>query len=230
MNSNKSTARLAGLMYLLLIITGIFNLMYVPSKLIVWDDPAATVDNIIASESLFRWGIVAGLMSYVFFLILPLVLYKLLAPINKTHAVLMVALAVVSVPISYFNILSKFDVLTLLSGADYLQGISKEELQTEVMLLLRSYNNGILMVQVFWALWLFPLGYLIFRSKFLPKLLGILLMLGCIGYLLDFFGRTLLPDYRDMAIASYITLPASIGEIGTCLWLLIMGAKNKPTV
>ncbi|MDZ4810885.1 MAG: DUF4386 domain-containing protein, partial [Bacteroidota bacterium] len=90
-----------------------------------------------------------------------------------------------------------------------------------------QYNNGISLVSVFWGLWLLPFGYLIYKSGLLPKILGILLMLGCFGYLINFTGNMLIKNYTELGISKIVSLPASIGEIGTCLWLLIMGAKNK---
>ncbi len=228
MASNKKTARTAGLLYLIVVLTGIFSLVYVPSQITVPGDASATVSNIVASESLFRRGIVAGLICYTAFLLLPFVLYKLLSPVGKTAAVLMVAFAVVSVPISFVNMLNKFDVLSLLSGADYLQAFTTEQLHAQVMLLLKAYSNGMLVSTIFWGLWLLPFGYLVFKSGFLPRILGVLLMVGCFAYLIDFFGRALFPGYTETAIASFMTLPGSFGEIGTCLWLLIMGAR-EPT-
>jgi len=228
MDSNKKTARMAGLVYLFVVLTGLISLAYVPSQLIVWGDAATTVSNIVASEFLFRIGIVSGLFCYIGFMLLPLILYKLLQQVNKTHATLMVIFALIGVPISYFNLIAKFDVLTLLSGADYLNVFETAQLNAQVMLLLKSYNNGIMVVQLFWGLWLFPFGYLVFKSGFLPKFLGVLLMMGCFGYVINFLGYSLFPDsYRGSIIAENATLPAHIGEIGTCLWLLIMGAKEK---
>lgn len=226
MTSNKKTARIAGLLYLAVVLTGIFSLAYVPSKLIVWDNPVATFNNIKTSETLFRSGIVSGLLCYVFFLLLPVALYKLLKPVNEFYAKLMVLLAVISVPISYTNIQHKFAVLSIVNGEN-LKSFTSEQLQSQVMFYLHQYDNGILMVSVFWGLWLFPLGYLVYKSGILPKILGMLLMLGCFGYLINFAGNTLIPDYSKIGISSYISLPASIGEIGTCLWLLIIGAKDK---
>ena len=101
--SNKKTARIAGLLYLVVVLTGFFSLLYIPSKLIVPDNPSATFHNIVSSELLFRFGIVSGLLCYTFFLFLPLVLYKLLKPVNENYAALMVLLAVVSVPISFVS-------------------------------------------------------------------------------------------------------------------------------
>ena len=227
--SNKKTARIAGLLYLVVVLTGIFSLAYVPSKLIVWDNAPATVLNIKTAEFLFRLGIVSSLVCYTFFLFLPLALYRLLKTVNGNCAKLMVILAVISVPVSFVNVLNKFAVLNLVGDDSYLKVFTNDQLQAQVMFYLNLYNSGILILKIFWGLWLFPFGYLVFKSGFLPKILGILLMAGCVGYLLDFSGAMLLPHYNAMGISSFIRLPASIAEIGTCFWLLIMGAKESPT-
>ena len=226
MTSRNKTARVAGTLYLILIISGIINLLYIPSKFIVWTDASKTFENIVNSEFLFRLGIVSGIITFLTFLLLPLVLYKLLNKINKVHANLMVIFALVSIPISFVNILNKFSVLTLISKAEYLQELEKTELQTQVMLYLDYYNNGIEISQIFWGLWLFPFGYLVYKSGFLPKLLGILLMAGCFGYLITFFGGFLYSDFHKTIFSTIVGLPASIGEIGICLWLLIMGTNK----
>ncbi|MFH6961797.1 DUF4386 domain-containing protein [Flavobacterium plurextorum] len=215
----RNTGRIAGLLYFVVVITGIFSLGYVPSKLIVWDNPSATLTNIVNAEFLFRLGIVSGLICYTFFLFLPLVLYKLLKSFNKTYALYMVVLAIVSVPISFVNMLNKFAVLSIIS--------SGQQQKEEIMFYLNQYDFGNLIVQIFWGLWLFPFGYLVFKSAIIPRFLGILLMFGCVGYLINFFGNALFSNYAELGISSYVRLPASLGEIGTCLWLLIMGAKDK---
>ncbi|MBB6502424.1 DUF4386 domain-containing protein [Pedobacter cryoconitis] len=228
MGSNKKTARIAGLLYLIVILTGTFNLGYVPDKLIVWGNAAATFKNITDSEMLFRLGILSGLICYLAFLLLPFVLYQLLKQVNKTSAILMVILSAVSVPISLVNTLNKFAVLNLLSKSDYLKVFEIEKLQSQVMLYLHSYENGNQIASIFWGLWLLPFGYLVCKSGFLPKFLGILLMIGCFGYLINFTGGFLFKDsYNKTIISDYVTLPASLGEVGTCLWLLIMGVKEK---
>lgn len=227
MDSPKKIARLAGLLYLIVVLTGIFSLAYVPSQLIVWGNAEATYNAITGSETLFRFGIAAGIICYIAFLFLPFVLYKLLSPVNKSHALAMVALAVISVPISLVNLLNKFSVLTLLSGDDYLKVLGTDQLQAQILLQLEYYNNGIQLASVFWGLWLLPFGYLVFKSGFLPKLLGVLLMAGCVGYLINTFGSLLFQDYSGLGISGIVSLPATLGEIGTCLWLLIMGVKEK---
>ncbi|UJH66630.1 DUF4386 domain-containing protein [Allomuricauda sp. SCSIO 65647] len=225
MTANKKTARLAGLLYLLVVVFGIFSLLYVPSQLIIFNDSATTLSNIKSSNFLFRLGIVAESISFTAFLLLPLVLYKLLHFVNKPVAVTMVALAVPSVPILFSNLMNKFAILSSISN----DHIPTGQLQEQVMFYLTQFNYGNLIGQNFWALWLFPFGYLVYKSGILPKLLGVFLMVGSIGYYLDFLGRIMIENYYDYAISSYITIPASIGEIGTCLWLLIAGAKtDKP--
>ena len=230
MDSNKKTARIAGLLYLTVVLTGIFHLMYVPSRLIVWDNASVTFNNILESETLFRLGIVVGIVCYTAFLILPFVLYKLLLQVHKTFAIGMVILAVISVPISLINLLNKVNVLSLIGKAQYLQVIGTDELQAQVLLYLDFYNNGMKIASLFWGLWLLPFGYLVFKSGFLPKLLGFFLMAGCFGYLTNFVGGFLIPNYGDLGISRMISLPASIGEIGICLWLLIIGVRHKQTL
>jgi len=165
-------------------------------------------------------------LCYTFFLFLPLALYRLLKPVHAYYAVLMVLLAVMSVPVYFLNVQNQFSVLSLLDGAKNSYGLTIEQIQLQLMLYLDQYDNGMRIVHIFSGLWLFPFGYLVFRSGFLPKALGLLLMAGCFGYLVNFLGHTLFPAYAQLGISSYVRLPASIGEIGTCLWLLIVGAKE----
>jgi hypothetical protein len=221
--TKNSTARLAGFIYLLLVLSGIFYLLYVPSQYFVSGDAVSTVNNIMESQGLFRSGIAVGVLSNIFYLLLPFVLFDLFKDVNRRCAVLMVILSVVSVPFSLFNLVDKLNVLTLLSGAEYLDVLSMEQVQTQVMLLLKSYSNGIQLITIFWGLWLFPFGFLAFKSGYIPKVLGISLMLGCFGYLAFFFGKILFPE---ITIPSFTRWPATFGEIGTCLWLLVMGIKD----
>ncbi|ROH97800.1 DUF4386 domain-containing protein [Chryseobacterium daecheongense] len=227
MTTKNKIARLAGFLYLIVVLTGLFSLMYVPSKLIVWENPALTFQNISSSSQLFRLGIASSMLCYIAFLLLPLVLYQLLKDVNKNYAKLMVIFALISVPISFFNLENKLSVLTVVEGAEYVKSFDKKFLEALVMQFLDNYDSGILIVQVFWGLWLLPFGYLVYQSGFLPKILGIFLMLGCLGYLINVFGRISIPDFSTYAVSKLITIPASIGEIGTCLWLLIIGVRNK---
>ncbi|MGI9552554.1 MAG: DUF4386 domain-containing protein [Aurantibacter sp.] len=225
MEPTRKSARIAGIFYLILIVSGIFSLMYVPSQLIEWEDASKTVNNITRSQLLWKLGIISNLICFTCFILLPLALYRLLKPVNKTHAALMVILAITSVPISYLNIANHIDVLSLINNAEYLEFFTVDQLNIEVMSLLESYNNGNMVAHIFWGLWLFPFGYLVYKSGFLPKFLGIMLMLGCFGYLIDFIGYFLFEGYGKTLFATIVGIPSSIGELGICLWLLIVGIK-----
>lgn len=218
------TARLAGLLYLIVVLTGFFNLMYVPQQLFVDADSAATASAILASLPLFKLGIIAGILCYLAFLLLPLALYRLLAAHGTWAATLMVAFAVTSVPISLYNLTHRLEVLTLLGDAHYLAAFSQADLYARMELALDAYRAGLQISEVFWGLWLLPLGLLIWRSRLVPRVLGALLIAGGIGYLIQMMGGVLAPEFRGSTLASIGTLPAGLGEIGTCLWLLIRGA------
>jgi len=224
MDVTNKTARIAGLLYLITVVTGLFSLVYVPSQINAHSDAAATVNNIIASESLFRAGIAVGSIGYVAFLLLPLALYKLLSPVNRDAAVVMVALAVACIPIDFVAIADQLDILALLDDDQYQRAFVPGQLYAQIMMLREASFDRIFISEIFWGLWLFPFGYLVFKSGFLPRTLGIVLMIGCFSYLITFFGRILLPHF---AIPRFVMWPAMLGEIGICLWLLIMGVRQK---
>ncbi len=227
MTEKNKISRIAGSLYLGVILTGIFSFMYVPSRLIVFENASLTFHNLVSSELLFRLGIVSGLLCYILFLFLPIALYKLLRQVNENMAKLMVLLAVISVPIFFINVQNEFTILSLLKKGSYSNLFSTEQIQSQVLFYFDRYDDGMRIIDIFSGLWLFPFGYLVFKSSFLPKILGLLLMLGCFGYLINFFGHTLIPAFSELGISSYIILPASIGEIGICFWLLIVGANRK---
>lgn len=224
MNSINKTARIAGLLYLLMAPFGIFGIMYVPSILIVPGDAATTTNNIITSESLFRSGIVSALIVQILIILLVLVLYKLLKPVNKNHALLMVIFILVSVPITMLNELNQFAALLISSGADYLAVFSAGQLQALVSLFLNLHEYGIFITSIFWGLWLLPMGYLVFKSGFLPRILGILLMIACFGYLIDSFGRLLLSNFETTIVSTIVGFMLW-GELLFPLWLLIKGVN-----
>ena len=220
-------ARTAGLIYLVVVATGIFSLAYVPSQLIVSGDAEKTVAAIAASQGLLRFGIAAAFIRDIAFLLLPLALYRLLSHENQNAAVLMVLFAVVAVPISLGALVNMLHVLTLLSSKAYLASYSADHLNAAIMLSLAKYNSGVFVASIFWGLWLLPLGYLVLRSGMLPTVLGVLLILGCFGYLTNVFGETLIAGYSSTTIARLARAPASLGEIGTCLWLVTFGVRER---
>ena len=197
---------------------GFFGIMYVPSVLVVPGDAASTARNIMASEWLFRSGTVSHLIGQTIFIFLVLALYRLLKPVDKNRAVLMVLLALLGVPIAFLNEVHHLGALRLLSSpAD--GAFTSTQLQVQAMLFLDMRRSGILLNQVFWGLWLLPLGLLILRSGFLPKLLGILLVIGGVGYVVDWATQLLLPSFPTISQFTFI------GELLLPLWLLIKGVN-----
>jgi hypothetical protein len=211
-------ARVAGLLYLLPLAP--FSLLYVPSRLVVPGDAAATASNIMASESLFRLGIVSNLLSQICMIFVSLLLYQLLKPVNKTMAVLMVIFNLLGVPIVMLNELNRLAVLLLLHGADALTVFTPAQLHARVPLFLDLHTLGLNIAGMFWGLWLFPMGYLVFKSGFLPRIIGVLLMIGCFGYLIQSLAAFLLPN-----LDVNIILFTSWGELLLALWLLIKGVN-----
>ena len=215
----NQTARIAGALYLFVAVSGIFNAMYGPSSLIVLEDAATTVNNILASESPFRLGIVNDLIAQTVGLLLVLALYKLLKPVNKNHALLMVIFALVGIPIVMLNLLNQFAALLLLSGADYLTVFAADQLQALVMLFLNLDEHGFFIAHIFWGLWLFPMGYLVFKSGYIPRILGVLLIIAGFGYLIDFVTFFFVPSFGPIKMFTFI------GELLLPLWLLIKGVN-----
>jgi hypothetical protein len=219
-------ARLVGLLYFLLVPLAIFGIEYVPSHVGVAGDAAATARNILASESLFRLGIVTTILSHLATDVLwPLVLYQLLKPASRTAAVLMVLLSLLGLPISLLNELNQVAVLLVLHGTVNPGGFTPEQANALAALFLNLHDKGTEIAEIFWGLWLFPYGYLVFKSGFLPRILGILLMIGCFGYLIPSLAGLVYPDL----LTSLGLLPglSSLGELLVPLWLAIKGLDAK---
>ena len=226
MSSPKNPGRLAGLLYVLASIPGFFALAYVPSKLIVHGNAPATANNIAASETLFRLGIAADLICQALFVLVALALYDLLKGVNRRCAALMVIFILVSIPIAFLNEVNAIAALILVRGADFLSLFDKPQRDALAMLFLNLHGGGFDVAGIFWGLWLFPLGLLVFRSRFIPRILGILLMLACFAYVANSFTSILLPRYET--IVSQWVSPLQLAEVLFMLWLLIMGATPKP--
>lgn len=226
MNSTKKTARVAGLLYLLMALTGAFSIMYIPSTFIVPGDAAATAGRIKDSESLYRIGIVSDLITQILFILLVLTLYRLLKAVDQRYASLMVILVLVSVPISFINTLNQAAPLVILRGTTFSSAFDQSQLDALAMMFLNLRSFGVSVVSVFWGLWLFPFGLLVYRSGFLPRILGVFLILGCFAYLADSLTSLLLPAYGPM-VSQFALLPLALGEFSMIFWLLIVGARDR---
>ena len=225
MSSNKNLGRFAGLLYVLTSIVGFFAMGYVPQKLIVHGNAAATANNIAASETLFRLGIAAQLIGMAGFIFVALALYDLLKGVNRQHASAMVLLIVVSVPIVFVNELNSIAAVLLVRGADFLTIIDQPQREALAMLFLKLHSQGIVVAELFWGLWLFPLALLVFRSRFLPRFLGVWLTLAGFAWVILSLVSVLAPEYQSK-LYTY-SQPAIVGEIAFMLWLLIKGAKPQ---
>src|SRR6266513_4859705 len=223
MHPLKKAARIAGAIYLSMVITGSFSLIYVPSKLIVRGNAAATADNILAHETMFRLSILADLVGQVIFICLAIALYRLLSGVNKIWAALMVALVLASAAVGFVNTLNDIAAMILFRGADFLAVFDKPQRDALGMLFIRLHSQGILIDEMFWGLWLFPFGLLVYRSGFLPRLIGGWLMINCFGYVALSFIALLFPPYYETAF-NWLQ-PILFGELAIMLWLLIKGAK-----
>ena len=210
---NNRRAKLAGILYLSLVPLGVFGIIYVPSSLIVTDNISATITNIIENENLFRWSIISALVVQLVNIILVLLLFKIFKPIHKSMASLMVIFSLLAVPIAFLNEINNLAVLQLLD-----KSIESQHL---ISVFLNLHSQGIIIAQIFWGLWLFPLGYLVYKSGYLPSFIGILLMIGCVGYVVDSFTLILLPQFK-VTFSEFTFL----GEVIFPLWLLIKGIKN----
>jgi hypothetical protein len=216
-------ARVAGLLYLLDIVVAPIRLAYIPTSLIVAGDASMTASNIALHEPLFRFGIISDLFCGVLEIFLVLALYRLFKHVDRTYAVLMVILGVMTAPIFFLNMLNDSAALVLTSGPDVLSAFDKSQRDALAMLFLHLHDQEILAAEVFWGLWLLPLAVLVFRSGFLPRILGIWLAINGVAWLALSFTGIQLPQYAD--IVSRIAFPAQLGEVAFMLWLLVMGAK-----
>lgn len=226
--SRKNTARLAGLLYLIWIITGLYAMFYIPSQINIRTDAVTAAQNILSNEFLFRTSIMNDLISSTIWVFLVLVLYRLLKPVNERQAKLMVALVIVQIPTVFimeaFNITS----LMILKG-EILKTFELGQRQDLAMLFLKINEYGVWALELFWGLWLFPIAILVYKSRFLPRFLGIWLIIDGFALLVLSFTALLLPQYKDMVFK--IAFPAMLGEFAFMMWLLIKGAKNNiPTI
>lgn len=227
MNSRKKNIRIAGLLYLVLAVLFPYSLIYVPSTLYVVGDATATAENIRASELLFRAGIAAGLIANVVFVFLVLALYRLLKEGSHKQAVLMVILVVLAVSMAFGNGFNQIAALVVLSGADFLSVFDKLHLDALAYVFLRLHSQALEAIQVFWGLWLFPFGLLVYKSRFIPKVFGVLLMIAGSAYLASSFVSIVLPQYKDIVLL--FTSKLILAEVPIIFWLLFMGLKPEST-
>src|SRR5207244_6669383 len=225
MDPTNQAARIAGAVYLSMVLTAPFSLIYVPSKLIVRGDAAATSDNILAHETMFRLSILGDLVGQVIFICLAIALYRLLSGVNKIWAALMVAFVLVSAAVGFVNTLNDIAALILFRGDEFLTVFDQVRREALGMLFIRLHSQGQFIDEIFWGLWLFPFGLLVFRSGFLPRFLGIWLIIACLAWIALSITAQFFPTHYSAAFAWL--QPAFFAEMAIMLWLLIRGATVK---
>lgn len=227
MDSTKKTARIAGLLYLLLAITGAYSVIFIPSKIMVQGDAAATAKNLLSNEFLFRTGIISDLISNTIFVILVLVLYRLLKQVNVNYAKLMVAFVIVQIPVVFVSEAFNLTSLMLFKG-EILKTFEIAQRQDLAMLFLNINSYGTITLEMFWGIWLLPFGLLVYRSEFIPRIFGVLLLIGGFAYIIESLTKLLLPDYGAF-VSQFTMVFYSIGELSIIFWLLIKGVKVQST-
>ena len=228
MNSNKKTARIAGVLYLLVGIFGGFAEGYVEPKMYVAGNAAATAGNVITNAGLVRMGVVSDLLDQTFFVFLALVLYGLLKDVNKSVARAMLVLVALASCIGCISAVFEFEGLRVATDGAFRAGFGAAT-NAVVLLLLEAQHYGLLIAQIFFGLWLAPLGYLAYKSGWFPKSLGVLLIAGTVCYLVDLLTAFLVPDFGQM-IHGYVTIPSAIAEIWMVFYLLVIGVRTSEPI
>ncbi len=224
MNSLKQTARATGLLILITVVLAPFSMLYVPSTLIVPGDATTTAKNIVASESLFRLAITSDAIIFLIEIVLCALVYVLIKPVSKTLALVAVFARLAMTVMQGVNLLNHFLVLLLLSGAGYLTGFEPDQLHALVSLSLSAHEYGVLIWGLFFGLHLLVLGYLVYRSGFMPRFVGVVLVFVAVFYFTQSFGNVLLPQYK--AIFTVIGSLAFL-ELVFPLWLLVKGVAEQ---
>ncbi len=226
MHPITKSARVAGLLYLFVVLIGPFVLLYVPGKLFVSGDATATATNILANESLFRAYIVLGLVGELLFISVVLALYRLLKGVGLELATLMVILILLDAPLAFLSVANDVATLTFLRDPGFLAVFDQPQRDAIVTLLINFDRQGVLVSEMFWGLWLLPLGLLVYRSGFLPRLLGVWLFVNGLAYVAISLTGLLLPQYSKVVFS--MATPVLFGEMAFMLWLLLVGARVLP--
>ena len=226
MHPMQRRARVAGVLYLLAVLTGPFVLLYVPGRLFVPGDPGTTASNILAHQTLFQAHIIVGLMSELIFLAVVFALYRLLKGVDADLAALMVILILLDAPLAFLGVANEVATLHFLRGGEFLAAFSKPQRDALALLLINVDQLATPISEIFWGLWLLPLGLLVYRSKLLPRFLGAWLFLNGLAYLVLSATGLLVP--QRAGLVSTIFTPVFLGEVALMLWLLVAGVRISP--
>ncbi|GHE37530.1 hypothetical protein GCM10017673_44950 [Streptosporangium violaceochromogenes] len=222
--SLRRLARIAGLFYLVVAVLGGFAQFFSRNKVYVPGDAAATARNVVAHAGLVRGGFVADLVQATFFLLVAVTLFLLLEHVNRNAGRMMVLFVAIAVAVMCLNLVHQLVALLVATDASFAGAFGARGSDALVLLMLDLQHHGYLIAQIFFGLWLLPLGYLVHASRMFPRALGVLLVAGCAGYLVDTFTRFLAPDLGE-TLSPFAVAPAAVAEVALLLWLLLRGVK-----
>ncbi len=222
--SPRLKARIAGLLYVIVIVAGGWAQLFVRSHLVVRNDAAVTAANILAQEPLFRLGLAADLVAAICFVGVVFILYDLLKPAGRSLSLLAAFFGMAGNAIFAINLLNHLAAAVLLDNARVLAAFKPDHLQALALVFLKLHTQGYLIVMVFFGIYLALIGVLIFRSVFLPRILGVLLVAGGLADVAVSFAVFLSPPFADK-LPSYVTLPGGVAEILLALWLFAIGVN-----
>jgi hypothetical protein len=220
----KRDARIAGWLYFLFVAPGPFCLMYVPGKIMVPGHASATVANLLAHETLLRVSVVIWLLALALWIVLALALYRLFEGVSRALASMLVIFVAVSAGIGFLNELNNLAAILLLHGNEF-SGLLPPQRDALSMLFLRLHDQGHAVNEIFWGLWLLPFGLLIARSQFIPRLLGIWLLLDGFAWIGLSMVALLAPSYNDLAFK--VAQPAILAELVVMVWLMTIGVRGR---
>lgn len=223
----NNSARTAGVLYLLMLTLGGFNLLYVPVSYTVPGDPAATARQIVARELTYRLGIVSDIIGCILFVLLVSSLYRMFKDVDRMLAMLMVISVSIAVAFSLVNLINQIAALVFLSGAGFLTAFTKPQLDALALAFLKIRDGGIEINAAFWGLWLLPFGILVIKSRSVPRILGVLLIAASFASLTHSFGFLAFPAYKHFIVRFTVPVDA-IAELAIAFWLLIKGIKTQP--
>ncbi|HEY8719070.1 DUF4386 domain-containing protein [Pengzhenrongella sp.] len=224
MTSSTRLARITGILYLIVAVFGGFAEFFARATVYVPGDATATAANVVANSELVRIGFVADLVQTTVFLFVGFAFYLLLGHVNRNVARTMVIFVALSVAIQSLNLLHQFMALLVATSETYQAALGSDASDALVLLMLDMHHYGYLIAQMFFGLWLLPLGYLVYRSGIFPRALGVLLAIGCAGYLVDMLAKFLVPEVAA-TLSPFVTMPAAVAELAMVGWLLVKGVR-----
>ncbi|WP_420578660.1 DUF4386 domain-containing protein [Ekhidna sp.] len=223
----KQTARLTGILYLLVIICAGFSQGYVRGTLFVPGEPETTLANIVASEGLFRIGLATDLIAFLLDAVISILLYQLVKEVNKTLAIVAAAFRLLAHPaIASLNLLNHYMAIETATSGGYLSALGMEQQETWTMLFLQAHNYGYLLAGAFFGIHCLLLGVLLYRSNLIPNIFGILMVLAALGYLIETFGNIMVPGNEGL-LANIVGFSAAIGEVSLTFYLIIKGVRSS---